>query len=84
MSSELAAFLRCEIADCIQTKTETNLQISYLKSKAIPVQSYVGSQRFRLPGCSENWHIKVVRLSALCANRLHSQRRSLVLISVTG
>jgi hypothetical protein len=58
-----------------------------VKCKAIPVEAYIGpegSRRLRVPGFSDNWQIKVARLSALCTGHLNTSGRTLVLISVKG
>ena len=56
------------------------------KGKAIPLQAWTGpkgSWRLRLPGFSDNRHMKVV-MSALRTGRLYPQEISLVLISIRG
>jgi hypothetical protein len=42
--------------------------------KAIPLQALTGpegSKRLRPSRCQENWHMKVVRLSARCTDSLY-------------
>jgi len=43
------------------------------KVKAIPLHVWTGpegSRRLRFPDFEDNWHMKVVRLSALCTGHL--------------
>jgi hypothetical protein len=50
-----------------------------IQYKAIPVQVWIspeGSKRLRLPGFSDNRHMKVVRLSALRTGRLYTPRKA--------
>jgi hypothetical protein len=52
------------------------------RGKAIPIQGWTGTSGFRklrIPEFIDNWHLKVVGISALRTGRLY-----LVLVSVTG
>jgi hypothetical protein len=41
------------------------------KGKAIPLQAWTGFQEVEAPRFLDNWHMKVVRLSALRTGRLY-------------
>ena len=60
----------------------------YGRGKASPIQAWIGpegSKRLRLPGFSDNWHMKVAKLSAMQTGHLYQgQGRSRVLISLRG
>jgi hypothetical protein len=57
------------------------------KGKAIPIKTWTGhefSRRLRLPEYLDNWHIKVVKLTAVRISRLKSHEILRALISVRG
>jgi hypothetical protein len=69
----------------LQWKTTiTTVQVPRkVKGKAIPLQAWTGPEG-STPRFQDNWHMKVVRLSALHNDHIYSQEIFLVFISVRG
>ena len=68
---------KCPNQKCLDKRSRIASQIIFItgiNGKTIPVQAWIStvdSRRFRLPGFSDNRHMKVVGLSALCTGRLY-------------
>jgi hypothetical protein len=74
---KIISYSYCVITSHTWTSAVTNIDSNYNvtpldgKGKTIPVQAYRGTEdtrRLRLPGFSDNQHIKLARLSALCTS----------------
>jgi len=70
-----------------QINKNKDIAINENEDKAATIEAFyrpIGFQEVEAPRFVDSWHLKVIRLSALCASCLYRQEICLVIISVRG